>query len=129
MKKEVADKTKPLLWKRIVAKVKKRNKYGKPDSWNARKAQYAVKLYKESGGDYKGKKTSKNSLVKWTKQDWQYSSTKFKGKGRYLPKKVWKKLSPKEKATTNKKKRASTKKGKTKASYSKKIARLVKNAK
>lgn len=128
MKKEVAEKTKPLLWKRIVSHVKKRDKYGKENSWNARKAQYAVKLYKESGGGYKGKKTNKNSLSKWTKQKWQYSSKKQEKKGRYLPKKVWEKLSQYEKQKTNKKKKQATKKGKTKAPYSKKIAKLVKNA-
>lgn len=129
MGKEFAEKTKPSLWRRIVAKVKKAGKYGKANSWNARKAQYAVKLYKESGGEYKGKKTSKNSLVRWTKQDWQYSSEISKGKGRYLPKKVWEKLTGREKAATNQRKREAAKKGKLKAPYSKKIAKLVKNAK
>ena len=129
MEKGVANKTKPLLWKKIVAKVKKENKYGKENSWNARKAQYAVKIYKESGGGYNEKKTDNNSLVKWTKQDWQYSSKKSQGKGRYLPKVVWEKLSSKDKNTTNNTKREATKKGKTKSAYSKKIARLVKNSK
>ena len=124
-----AVKTKSLLWKRIVSKVKKGSKYGKANSWNARKAQYAVKLYKEAGGGYKGEKTSKNSLAKWTKQDWKYSSKDQKGKGRYLPAKIWKKLSPQEKAATNKKKKESMKKGKAKAPYSKKVAKLVRNAK
>lgn len=120
--------TKPKLWEKIVAKVKKGSKYGDANSWNARKAQYAVKLYKEAGGGYVGKKKKSNSLVKWTEQDWQYSSEKQKGKGRYLPKKVWEKLSPQEKAATNRKKKAAKKKRKKKAKYSKKVAKLVKKA-
>lgn len=123
-----SEKTKPNLWKRIVGRVKKGSKYGKPNTWNARKAQYAVKEYKDAGGGYKGNKTKSNSLVKWTKQDWQYSSEEQEGKGRYLPKRVWDKLTLREKAETNKKKREATKKHKKKAKYSKKVAKLVKKA-
>ena len=127
-KKEVAIKTNPSLWKRIIEKVKRGSKYGKPNSWNARKAQYSVKLYKESGGSYKGKKSPKNSLTKWTKQDWKYSSKEQEGKGRYLPKKVWDKLTPKEKEKKKQKKKQANSSRKTKAHYSKKIGKLVKNA-
>lgn len=127
MKKEVAEKTNPSLWRRIVSKIKKENRYGKPNSWNARKAQYAVKVYKDNNGGYKGKKTKENSLTKWTKQNWQYSSKKSQGKGRYLPEKVWDKLTKKEKDKENQKKREATKKGKPKAKYSKKIAKLIKD--
>ena len=128
MVKETSEKTKPLLWKRIVSKVKKGSKYGDSNSWNAHKAQYAVKLYKETGGGYKGKKNSKNSLKKWSDQEWSYSDKKMEGEGRYLPKKVWSKLSSKEKEKTNRKKISGEKVGKEKVKYSKKVARLVKNA-
>jgi hypothetical protein len=121
-------KTNPSLWKRIVSKFKSSKKYGGM-GWNARKAQLAVQEYKSLGGSYKGKKSIKNSLVKWTKQDWQYSSKKSKGKGRYLPKSVWEKLSPEEKTKENKKKYLANKKSKKKAKYSKKTAKLVKKAK
>ncbi len=124
----VQEKTNKKLWSSIVSRVKRMAKYGKPNTWNARKAQYAVKLYKDSGGKYKGKKDSKNSLVKWTKQKWDYSSESQNVKGRYLPKKVWEKLSSSEKSATNKKKRESVKKGKKKARYSKKIVALVNKA-
>jgi len=118
--------TDPELWEKIKKKVKRSAKFGDANTWNARKAQHAVKLYKEAGGGYVGAKSSKNSLVKWTKQDWQYSSED--GKGRYLPKKVWEKLSPQEKAATNRKKKQATKKHKKKAKYSKKVAKLVREA-
>lgn len=55
-------------------------------------------------------------LVKWTKQDWQYSNKNEEDKpreqrGRYLPKKAWDSLSSGEKAATNRAKREGSKKG------------------
>ncbi len=119
----------PSLWKRIVKKIKNSKKYG-GRGWNARKAQIAVKEYKEEGGKYKNKKPKSNSLIKWTKQDWHYSSEEMeKKKGRYFPDKVWKKLSPQEKSAQNKLKLKSRKQHKRIAPYNKKITKLVKNAK
>ena len=57
-----ATKSKPTLWKRIVANVKAGSKGGNVNEWSARKAQLAVALYKKSGGGYRGKKSSSNSL-------------------------------------------------------------------
>jgi hypothetical protein len=76
-------------------------------------------------------KKSQKSLKKWTEQDWQYSNEdeekKPKSKrGRYFPKSVWAMLTSSEKASTNKKKSKS--KSKKNASYTKKEARLVRNA-
>lgn len=127
MTEKTATKANPKLWEKIVAQVKKAAEYGKANSWNARKAQHAVKLYKEAGGKYIGGKSSKNSLSKWTEQDWQYNP-KAKTKARYLPKKVWEKLTSKERSVTNKEKQEAIKKGKKKAPYSKKVAKLVKKA-
>ena len=44
-----AKKTNESLWKRIVARIKASSKGGKPGQWSARKAQMAVKAYKEAG--------------------------------------------------------------------------------
>ena len=76
-------------------------------------------------------KPSQRSLVKWTKQDWSYSSEKEQGKskkdrGRYLPKKAWDSLSSGEKSATNKAKRKGTKAGKQFVSQPKKITKKVK---
>ena len=71
-------------------------------------------------------KKSQKSLDNWTNQDWGYSSGKSKGTGRYFPKSVWDLLSDNEKASTNKKKK--TKKKGNNASYTKKEAKLVRNA-
>jgi hypothetical protein len=62
-------------------------------------------------------KPSQRSLVRWTKQKWQYSSEAESDKpraerGRYLPAAAWDSLSPGEKRATNKAKRAGTKQGK-----------------
>ena len=128
-----AVKTKPKLWKRIVASVKSGSKGGRPGQWSARKAQIATARYKKAGGGYRGKKSSSNKLTKWSKQKWDYVSKGDKKKprakrGRYLPESVRKSLSKSEKAATNRAKRAATRKGKQRAKYSKKVARKVRNA-
>lgn len=128
-----AKKTKPALWKRIVASVKAGNKGGRRGQWSARKAQIATARYKKAGGGYRGRKSSKNSLSKWTKQKWGYvtkgDSKKPRAKrGRYLPKKVRDSLTKSQKAYTNRKKRQATKRGKQRAKYTKKVARRVRRA-
>lgn len=78
---KIAKRTDPALWE--LCKAEALNKMGK---FSARAMQYAVKLYKERGGEYVGGKTSDNSLVKWTKEDWGYVGEE--GHSRYLPKKL-----------------------------------------
>ena len=122
-----ATKTKPSLWKRIVANVKAGSKGGDAGEWSARKAQLAVALYKKSGGGYRGKKSSSNSLSKWTKQKWTTSSGKTSdGMRRYLPEKAWKSLSPSQRRATNQAKAQGNKAGKQFVRQPKRIAQLVK---
>ena len=122
-----AQKTKPSLWKQIVARVKAGSKGGGVGLWSARKAQLAVTLYKKSGGGYQGKKSSSNSLSKWTKQKWTTSSGKpSEGKRRYLPEKAWKALSPSQRNATNQAKAQGNQKGKQFVSQPKRIAQIVK---
>ena len=106
----------PKLWLRVKNAVHSGSEYGSAGTWNARKAQYAVKRYKELGGSYVGAKSKKNSLSKWTREDWGYIDKK--PGNRYLPKKIRESLTPAEKAVENRLKRASTKKKKQKAKYS-----------
>ena len=63
---EVAKKKHPEKWARAKRKAK-----AKMGGHSARAMQYAVKLYKEMGGEYEGKKSSKNKLSKWSKEDWK----------------------------------------------------------
>lgn len=121
-----AKKSNPAKWKRIVAAVKAGSKGGRPGQWSARKAQIAVARYKKSGGGYKGKKKSSNSLSKWSKQKWRTSDGKpSRGKKRYLPDAAWKSLSPAEKRATNRAKAAGNRKGKQFVKQPKRIAKKV----
>ena len=95
--------TKPLLWEKVKKTVKKSSKGGLPGTWSARKAQLSVLLYKQKGGWYKGKKSSSNSLVRWSKQDWGYIDKKKKS-GRYLPRSVITSLTSREKSIENRRK-------------------------
>jgi hypothetical protein len=118
-----AKKTNPSLWE--SSKRKAVSHMGGKHS--ARAMQLAVQLYKKSGGGYSGKKSSSNSLSKWTKQDWKTSTGEpSEGKKRYLPAKAWKALSPGQKAATNKAKAEGDKKGKQFVPQPKSIAKLVK---
>jgi site-specific DNA-cytosine methylase len=108
--------TNEALWKRIIASVKAGSKGGKPGQWSARKAQLATLLYKKAGGRYSGPKTkAQKSLSKWTKQKWRTSDGKPAarkgGTTRYLPDAAWKRLSPSQKAATNRKKQAGSRAG------------------
>lgn len=113
-----ASKSNPGLWKRIVKAVKSSPKGGKPNQWSARKAQIAVRRYKDLGGSYRGSKSPSNSLAKWTKEDWGTKSGKNSvvGRGatgeRYLPRKARQSLSDSEYAATTAAKRAGMRSGK-----------------
>lgn len=119
----------PTLWETIKNKVMKMETGGtKAGQWSARKAQMAVKLYKEKGGGYTDKKDSNNSLTKWSKQDWQTKSGKpshVTGE-RYLPKKAIENLSDKEYRKTSRLKKTSMKKGKQFSKQPEKIAEKTK---
>ena len=127
--KGTAKKKDPAKW----AKAKARAKAKMGGKHSARAMQLAVKYYKDAGGTYSGKKKSGNKLKKWSDQKWDYVSKGDKKKpkskrGRYLPKSVRESLSPSEKASTNRKKRVANARSRRKATYSKSIARKVRNA-
>jgi len=118
--------------KRIVSKVRAGSRGGKSGQWSARKAQLSVNMYKKAGGGYKGRRSSNNSLRKWTQQRWRTRSGKnsILGPGatgeRYLPEKAIRKLSRKEYSSTTRAKRRSLKKRKQYSKQPKKIARRLK---
>lgn len=95
----------PKLWE--YCKTEAVEKMGK---FSARAMQYAVKLYKERGGGYIGKKSEQNSLVKWTKEDWGYTGEPKHS--RYLPRRAREHLTVGEKIATDRAKNKGTKKGK-----------------
>lgn len=98
--------TNPQLWEKVKKKVLRGSKGGPANKWSARKAQLSVFEYKRLGGSYKGKKSPRNSLVKWTRERWDYISPSGRSskRGRYLPEKVRKSLSKREKEIENKRK-------------------------
>ncbi len=110
----VAQKADPQLWERIKAEVTASGKGGKPGQWSARKAQLAVRHYKQEGGRYRAPKGPDNHLQRWQDEDW---GTKSGGKSldtgeRYLPKKARSILSDAEYKRTTAKKQADLKQGK-----------------
>lgn len=123
---KIAVKKDPEIWTKAKADAIKKfdNKF------SARSMQYAVKLYKDRGGRYEGRKpikSNQNNMVKWTREDWgTKSGKKSRETGeRYLPKKVRDKLSNKEYKETTKKKIEDTKKGKQWSKQPKKISDKV----
>lgn len=123
--------TNPKLWEKVKNEVLKGSKGGKKGQWSARKAQLAVKKYKDKGGKYSKKSMSRKStaLSKWTRQDWGTKSGKNSVVGkkatgeRYLPKKARQKLSAKEYKKTSDKKRRDMKKNKQYSKQPKKISK------
>lgn len=123
-----AKKSNPSLWEKTVASVKAGSKGGDAGEWSARKAQLAVKQYKDAGGGYVGAKSSDNDLAKWTDQKWRTSDrSPSEGKKRYLPDKAWDALSASEKAATNKAKAKGNAQGKQFVAQPKKVAEKTAN--
>lgn len=109
--------TKPALRESIKNRVMAGSDGGRPGQWSARKAQLVAQRYRKAGGGYRtGKRTrTQRSLKKWTKQRWRTSDGKPAGRGgkmrRYLPDRVWKRLTPSQRSATNRKKLAGDKQG------------------
>lgn len=109
--------TKPELRERLKRQIMAGSKGGNPGQWSARKAQLLASEYRKRGGGYRGGlgKTQR-SLKKWTREKWTTSDGKPAnrkgGMRRYLPAKAWARLTPAERAATNRKKIAGSKRGK-----------------
>lgn len=102
----IAIKSNPKLWKEVKDRVMRGSKGGHPNVWSARKGQLTTLEYKARGGGYIGKKSPRNSLAKWSREKWDYISPKGRKSktGRYLPEKVRKILTSREKDIENKRK-------------------------
>ena len=101
------------LWERVKNEVTNGSRGGLPNQWSARKAQLAVKLYKDRGGKYIGKKSHSNSLTQWTNQNWTTKTglpSLLTGE-RYLPANAIKRLSSAEYSRTTRRKRLGLRKG------------------
>jgi hypothetical protein len=118
------------LWERIKNQVKAQNVAGtRSGQWSARKAQLAVRKYKEAGGRYVGPRSKSNSLVEWTSEAWRTESGKpshITGE-RYLPSKAFASLSRKELDTINRSKRAARARGQQYSRMPKSIQRKLRS--
>ena len=136
---KIAIKSNPKLWERIKNRIKAGSKGGPKGKWSARKSQLLVKAYKSAGGKFKGKKSRNNSLSKWSREKWDYinksgrkstlskkAPNKVRRWGRYLPEKVRKSLTAKERRSENRRK--GSKRGK-RVSYSKSVAKKMRRHK
>jgi hypothetical protein len=110
--------TNPALRERIKDRVMAGSQGGRPGQWSARKAQLVAQRYRSAGGGYKkgrGKTKKQRSLSRWSKEKWRTSDGKPALRGgkmrRYLPDKVWGKLTPSQRAATNRKKIEGDKRG------------------
>ena len=101
--------TMPEVRERIKKRIMAGDKGGKAGQWSARKAQLVAMEYRKAGGGYRGglRKTQR-SLNKWTRQKWTTSDGKPAirkgGTRRYLPSTAWSRLTPAQRAATNRKK-------------------------
>ena len=113
---KAANYTKPELRERIKKRIMAGSRGGKPGQWSARKAQLLALEYRRAGGGYRGgRKKPQRSLDKWTREDWTTSDDKPAiregGTNRYLPRSAWEKLTPAQRAATNRKKRRGSRTG------------------
>lgn len=103
------------LWQRVKKRVIAEHVQGtKSGEWSARKAQLAVRRYRDAGGRYRGRKSPSNSLVRWGAQKWRTKSgrpSSVTGE-RYLPEEAIRHLSSREYSRTSRSKRRSMSRGK-----------------
>jgi len=109
--------TRPDLRRRLKEEIKASDRGGKPGQWSARKSQMLVQEYEKQGGGYKKSRKDEDSrsLERWTDENWQTREGKAQAREdgatrRYLPEKAWEQLSEEEKARTDRKKQAASRK-------------------
>ena len=108
--------TMPELRNRIKNRIMAGSSGGAPGQWSARKAQMVAIAYRKAGGGYTGKpRKTQRSLKKWTREKWTTSDGKPAirkgGTRRYLPASAWSRLTPAQRAATNRKKVSGSRKG------------------
>ena len=123
-----AVRTDPELWEAVKAEVTRGDRGGLPGQWSARKAQMSVALYQDRGGGYVGPKSPRNSLAKWTREQWRTKSGRpsLETGERYLPSAAIAALTPAEYAATTRAKRAGMRKGEQFVPQPERIAEKVK---
>jgi hypothetical protein len=110
--------TDPELRRRLKDEIMRSDKGGKPGQWSARKSQLLVQEYEQHGGGYTSEERDEEqrSLEEWQEQEWQTMDSDERARHgditeRYLPKKVWERLSPEEKREAERTKEQASKHG------------------
>ena len=106
----IAKKLDPQLWEKCKVLVCVKGGMCKHGAFKMLKV---ADCYKRHGGRYAGKKSSRNSMVRWLKEKWTtVDGSPSGGKKRFLPQKAWKALSKDQIRRTNLSKRRGYAKGK-----------------
>lgn len=106
----------PQLRLRLRQRIMAGSKGGRAGQWSARKAQLLTQAYERAGGGYTGPRTAtQRSLRRWTGERWRTSDGRPAIQGsstrRYLPDAAWRRLSPGQRAATNRKKLEGSRRG------------------
>ena len=126
--------TKPDLRREIKEEIKQSDKGGKPGQWSARKSQLLVQEYEKQGGGYKKDKKDEaaQSLEEWGEQNWQTKEGEGRarqdGTKRYLPEKVWEKLSDEEQKEAEQTKKEASQRGDQYVKWTPAIKRAMQEA-
>jgi len=106
----------PQLRLRLRQRIMAGSKGGRAGQWSARKAQLLSQAYERAGGGYSGPRTAaQRSLRRWTGERWRTSDGRPAIQGsstrRYLPDAAWRRLSPGQRAATNRRKLEGSRRG------------------
>jgi len=106
----------PQLRLRLRQQIMAGSKGGRAGQWSARKAQLLTQAYERAGGGYSGPRTAaQRSLRRWSAERWRTSDGRPAIQGsstrRYLPDAAWRRLSPGQRAATNRKKLEGSRRG------------------
>lgn len=110
--------TQPKLREQLKEELKRSNKGGRPGQWSARKSQLLATEYQKKGGGFRdeGRGEPQAHLEAWQREEWQTQRGDARARHgetteRYLPKRAWQRLSPEEKAETDRAKRRGSREG------------------
>jgi hypothetical protein len=130
------DYTDPELRERLKEEIKAYDRGGRPGTWSARKSQVLAQEYERQGGGYEhpGEKTeAQRHLDQWTHEEWQTRDGSERARvgdvtKRYLPKEAWERMTPEERAATDRKKRQASRRGRQRAGNTEAARRARKGA-
>ncbi|MEE2039329.1 hypothetical protein Q8791_19100 [Nocardiopsis sp. CT-R113] len=111
--------TDPELREQLKERIKASDRGGAAGKWSARKSQLLTREYESQGGGYRHPDRlshEQRDLRRWTEQEWQTASGDTRardagGTDRYLPRRAWEQLSPREREDARRSKRRDDRRG------------------